>query len=124
MLRPAHRVANSAGFFRPRRGAIRVCHTQERIFGNAAVLLHHLGRVARKMTLQELKYTTWMLKRLILLVFAQIGHDGCTLMSMPALGSAFAGRVRLLIVAARALVHPTCGIVGFLLVVPTGEHPS
>jgi hypothetical protein len=65
MLRPTYRVADRSGLFRSRSRNERFCCFKKYFFGDTAATFHHLRRVAREVTLQDLEDATRMLQRRI-----------------------------------------------------------
>src|SRR6185437_17019678 len=60
MLRPADCVADGSGFIRAGSRTVSLRNFQKEIFGNAAILLHHLRRIAREMLFEYLIHTAGM----------------------------------------------------------------
>ena len=70
MLRPAHRIHPCGGAVATAVGGDRIADLHELIGGDAADLLHHLRRVPRVMSLEDLKDAEGVLQRLVAPNFA------------------------------------------------------
>ena len=73
VLRPADGVADGAGALGARRAAERVGDAQERVRRHSAYVLHHLRRVAREVTREDLKDAARVLKRRIRGLVLRVG---------------------------------------------------
>ena len=75
MLRPANRVADRCGLVWAGGGAKCVRNVQEHVARNPAGVFYKLGRIARKVTLQNLEDTAWMLQSFVCEVLVDSGFE-------------------------------------------------
>src|SRR3989475_7586570 len=120
VLSPADGITNCSGLLRTRCRRKSLRHFQEHFFRYAAIALHHLGRVAREVSLHNLKDTARMLKRSIPFELGSILRFTAAIFAVTSACFGVSGLLSTTIFRRSGLVQPAFRIVFSLLRFPSG----
>src|SRR6185437_1797606 len=115
-----------SGFIRAGSRTVSLRNFQKEIFRHAAVLLHHLRRIAREMLFEYLIHTARMPQSRVRFMLTQLAGFAAAIFTVPSamffMAWRWPGKQRAFL--RRAFVEPRSGIVLLLFRVPTGEEPA
>src|SRR5438270_4873759 len=121
MLSPADRVTDCSGFIRAGRRSEHFGSFEEHILGHATVALHHLGRIALEVALQDLENAARVLQRRIGFVLRRTLRFPTAIFAVSASGFGMSRRL-VRVLNGSALVQPAFWVVLLFLCIPTGEE--
>src|SRR5215472_13056397 len=118
MLRPSNGIADCPCLLRSRGGGEGLRHLQKNILRNSAITLHHLRRVSREVSLQDLEGAVRVFQRKIPVEIGYLLRLAATVLCMPPAKRRVPGSF-IRVLAGSAAVEPGGGVIFLLFRIPT-----